>query len=285
MLGLGYSMKELLLCLVSVVEGYELSCPAACGVLVLGPGIKTTSSALEDGFFYWITRGVPMNILKAAVHLLGHTNKPCRLTVSFQANLCIEKRGQFLWLSVASPTCGLPCSRQLYLCNSYTSIHVLARCSPTLGRSLRKMISSFSVVLNLVRVMELLENRLKSMLLSPGKFNASQSIGHYFRGFLIVCCRPSRTCWFVFLEMSLRFQASALEGFCFLRNSHDMYTILGLMRKLLAQCFGWSPIWLFLFNQLIVLPMDLHNVGLKEHFCFCFFPFYWDLVSPTAFSK
>ena len=50
-LGLGYSTKELLLCLVSVVEACELSCPAACGVLVPGPGIKTTSSALEDGFF------------------------------------------------------------------------------------------------------------------------------------------------------------------------------------------------------------------------------------------
>lgn len=224
-----------------------------------------------------------MNSLKAAVHLLDHTNKPCRFTVSFRANLCIEKWGQCLWLSVASLTCGLPCSRQLYLCNSYTSIYLLARCSPALGRSLRKMISSFTVVLNLVRVMELLENWLKAMLLSPGKFNASQSIGHYFRGFLIVCCRWSRTCWFIFLERSLRFQASALEGFCFLRNSHDMYTILELMRKLLALCFGWSSIWLFLFNQLIVLPMDLHNVGLKEHFCF--FPLYWDLVSPIAFSK
>ena len=226
-----------------------------------------------------------MNSLKAAVHLLGHTNKPCRLTVSFGANLCIEKWGQFLWLSAASPTCGLPCLRQLYLCNSYTSMYLLARCSPTLGRSFRKMISSFAVVLNLVGVMELLENLLKAILLSPGKFNARQSIEYYFRGFLIVCCRLSSTCWFVFLEMSLRLQASALEGFCFLRNSHDMYMILGLMRKLLALCFGWSPIWLFLFNQLVVLPMGLHNVGLKECFCVCFFPFYWDLVSPTALSK
>ena len=50
-LGLGCSTKELLLCLVSVVEACELSCPAACGILVPGPGIKTTSSALEDGFF------------------------------------------------------------------------------------------------------------------------------------------------------------------------------------------------------------------------------------------
>ena len=40
----------------SVVVVRGLSCPAACGILVSGPGIKPTSPALEGGFF---TTGPP----------------------------------------------------------------------------------------------------------------------------------------------------------------------------------------------------------------------------------
>ena len=53
----------------SLVATRRLSCPAACGILVLGPGIELASLALKGGFFFffffgrsinhWTTREVP----------------------------------------------------------------------------------------------------------------------------------------------------------------------------------------------------------------------------------
>ena len=37
----------------SLVATRRLSCPAACGILVLGPGIELASLALKGGFFFF----------------------------------------------------------------------------------------------------------------------------------------------------------------------------------------------------------------------------------------
>ena len=74
-----------------------------------------------------------------------------------------------------------------------TCICPSARCSAAVGGISWKLMSSLAVVLNLVKVMELFEHLLKSLCLSPGKFNASQSAGYHFTGFLILCFSPSST--------------------------------------------------------------------------------------------
>ena len=47
---------SLLQCVVSLVVACRLSCSATCGILVLWPGIKPESPAMEDGF---LTAGPP----------------------------------------------------------------------------------------------------------------------------------------------------------------------------------------------------------------------------------
>ena len=43
----------------SLVVAHRLSCPMACGILVRGPGIKPTSSALSGGFLTTDYQGSP----------------------------------------------------------------------------------------------------------------------------------------------------------------------------------------------------------------------------------
>lgn len=95
--------------------------------------------------------------------------------------------------------------------------------------------STLAVVLNLVKVMELFENLLKVMNLSPRKLSASQSVRHCLRGLLTLCldqhlliCLPGD---------GRGGQASAVVGACF-RSTRDMHTHLGLL-TLHALCFCW----------------------------------------------
>lgn len=102
--------------------------------------------------------------------------------------------------------------------------------------------SNLAVLLNLVRIMERFENLMKATNVSPGKSSASQNGisegAEGFRGFLVL--RPgdlSSTWRLVFLEVGLGSQASAVVGVYLLRNSYDMYTHLGVIRKLRVLCF------------------------------------------------